>query len=74
MGYHVVRSKVAKGQAVWMEARPNEQRNGTIISVLYDDDEVLVKFLNTEYPESLTFDELEGNWTDALGGMWMINS
>jgi hypothetical protein len=50
---------------------PFEQPNGVIIYVNYPDREVMVKFFDGKFG-SYSFDDLEGNWTDALGGTYLL--
>lgn len=52
------------------------QPNGYICRVLWDDREVLVRYLDTPRGngryEYFDWDELEGRWCDRLSGFYMI--
>lgn len=76
MAFRMKYKKPHRGDKVWLSSRITVglQPNGKIVSVSYDVKEVLVAFEdNPRRPTvSMEFDELEFNWTDSLGGTYLI--
>ena len=69
------------GQKVWDRSRAKvhketeqEQPNGYIVNIRWDDEEIDVKFHDADGTEvAYNFDEFESTWTDNYGGVWMLN-
>lgn len=71
------RSRPQRGEAVYEEDFIDcDQPNGVIIRVDHQDREIVVQFdkqgSNSTIPriEEFSFDDLE--WTDKLGGIWLV--
>jgi hypothetical protein len=65
-----------KGDAVWDEVRigtmnGHAQANGVITWVDYRGKEVMIKF-HDGHRVIKSWDELEENWTDKLGGFYLL--
>jgi len=61
------------GDKVWNQNKIDDQPNGYICQVIWDEREVIVKYYdNKGTSEVLSWDELDGNWTDKLGGTYIL--
>lgn len=58
------------GQAVWIEGR--KQPNGKIVYIDRENEELIVKYYDTNEEEGFEFAALEGNWTDKFNGAWHL--
>jgi hypothetical protein len=66
--------KPRRGEAVWIEGE--KQPNGKIIFVDWFDSEpqeVVVRFHETNEIKEYSWEDFQGNWTEAFGGTWMLH-
>jgi len=75
-----LRSKTSSpriGDKVWNQERlmslTEDQPNGYICLVIWDDREVVVRYHdNRGTTEVMSWDDLDGNWTDKFGGTYIL--
>lgn len=60
-------SNPRRGDPIWVRDRlmRRKQPNGYIEEVMWEEQEVLVRFWDNDL-DTFTFDDLEGNWTDKF--------
>lgn len=59
------------GDKVWNQNRFDDQPNGYIIQVIWADREVIIKYYDRS-SEVMSWDELDGSWTDKFGGTYIL--
>ena len=59
------------GDKVWNQNSIDNQPNGYICQVIWDEREVIVKYYDNR-SEVIGWDELDGNWTDKFGGTYIL--
>lgn len=65
--------ELREGQGLWSHERYLDEKpaNGIIVSVFWEDEEVLVQYTD-EACEYVSFSDLEGTWTDRFGGLYLV--
>lgn len=56
------------GDKIWQV----DMKNGVIIHVSKEDDTVICKCLSDGSAYELCLSDVLGNWTDTLGGFWIV--
>lgn len=58
------------GEAVWVEG--HQQPNGRVEYVDREAETVILRFYDTKERREMSFEEMEGHWTDRFKGCWMF--
>lgn len=66
-----------RGEKFNDQSRGPYRSNGYILDIHWREQEVVVKFYckdpSSHEMNSYSFDEIEGCWTEAYGGTWIVN-
>lgn len=65
-------SRPRMGDSFHRASYPPEARNGVVVKVRWQDQEVVVVYNNGDR-ETYSWDELEFHYTDRYGGVYMVN-
>lgn len=71
MGLNYSQRNPKRGDKLWDERREGVSRNGTIISVNYEDKEVMVSFIGGGF-EVYLWDDITPYYSSFSGGMYLL--
>lgn len=67
-----VAHRIMIGQHIWIGAHEPQERNGTIVDVDWEEQDLVASFSNNRY-ETFDFWDLKDKWNEQLGGYWHVD-